>query len=146
MSSVYSTLIGKVPNVSIYLTAEMSFYINYLYVNQNLTGSQCLCPTILPRFHKINLNLYWWALLKSMCGDFNINLRKIDSRLLSLKRLLSYHGFFQCHSDITHRAGSCLDHVYVNKNIVDSAVTPTTPIHYSDHFVVTLCFPFQLLY
>ena len=34
----------------------MPFYINYLYVNQNLTGSQCLCPTILPRFHKINLN------------------------------------------------------------------------------------------
>jgi hypothetical protein len=23
----------------------MSFYIDYLYVNQNLTGSQCLCPT-----------------------------------------------------------------------------------------------------
>jgi endonuclease/exonuclease/phosphatase family metal-dependent hydrolase len=39
-----------------------------------------------------------------------------------------------------------LDHVYVNKDIVDSAVTSTTSIHYSDHFVVTLCFPFQLLY
>ena len=81
-----------------------------------------------------------------LCGDFNINLRKTDSILLSLKRLLSYHGFFQCHSDITHRAGSCVDHVYVNKDIVDSAVTSTTPIHYSDHCVVTLCFPFQLLY
>jgi hypothetical protein len=39
---------------SIYLIAEMPFYINYLYVIQNLTGSQCLCSTILPRFHKIN--------------------------------------------------------------------------------------------
>ena len=69
-----------------------------------------------------------------LCGDFNINLRKTDSILLSLKRLLSYHGFFQCHSDITHRAGSCVDHVYVNKDIVDRC-----HIYNTNTFLRSLC-------
>ena len=30
--------------------------------------------------------------------------------------------------------------------VTDISASSTTPIHYSDHFVVTLCFPFQLLY
>ena len=60
-------------------------------------------------------------------------------------KLVQYHGFLPTHNNVTHRAGGALDHIYINKDIINNSFISTVPLHYSDHFATTLSIPYELL-
>ena len=85
------------------------------------------------------------ALITILSGDFNVNVKKKDEQSDSLLKLVQYHGFLPTHNNVTHRAGGALDHIYINKDIINNSFISTVPLHYSDLFATTLSIPYELL-
>ena len=59
------------------------------------------------------------ALITSLSGDFNVNIKKRDKQSDSLLKFVQYHGFLPTHNKVTHRAGGALYHIYINKDIIN---------------------------
>lgn len=81
-----------------------------------------------------------------LCGDFNINSLKEDNTSKTLSKITKYYGFRKYGSCITHRCGSALDHIYVNRDLHDSLLYESKPVHYTDHFHVQIVVPFRALF
>ncbi|MEW8547603.1 MAG: AAA family ATPase [Candidatus Thiodiazotropha sp.] len=80
-----------------------------------------------------------------LCGDFNIDGAGESKQSKDLEKVTSHYGFHQFVSAPTHKRGSTLDHVYINRNIQQSVLVSCIPVHYSDHFHVLLSVPYRCL-
>jgi endonuclease/exonuclease/phosphatase family metal-dependent hydrolase len=83
------------------------------------------------------------ALIIILSGDFNVNVKKRDKQSDSLLKLVQYHGFLPTHNNVTHRASGALDHIYINKDIINNSFISTVPLHYSDHFCYNIIHPLR---
>ena len=96
-------------------------------------------------FEKLLLTIPSDSVPTIICGDFNTNLLSNDPKVSTLLQLMKYHGFTQLLSRPTHRKGSLLDHIYINRNLNESEMVSINPVHYSDHFHVHLAIPWKKL-
>ncbi|KAH3712029.1 hypothetical protein DPMN_071706 [Dreissena polymorpha] len=70
-------------------------------------------------------------------GDFNVDALAAESQ--PLKQLMQQFTFKFTHPGTTHNHGSCLDHVYLPKDIQNMYNCYTfLPTYFSDHFYVHL--------
>lgn len=76
-----------------------------------------------------------------LCGDLNIDILKENKQSKDLKKVTSYYGFHQFISSPTHKKGSGLDHLYINRYLQHSLLVSSIPVPYSDHFHVLMAVP-----
>lgn len=77
-------------------------------------------------------------------GDFNIDVGKTNRSSKDLLFLTRYYGFRLLVQQPTHRKGGILDLLFVNRDLVDSALD-IIPTYYSDHFIVSLAVPLRTM-
>lgn len=63
-----------------------------------------------------------------LCGDFNIDILRECKQSKDLQKLTSYYGFHQFVSSPTHKKGSGLDHMYVNRDLQESVLLSSFPV------------------
>jgi hypothetical protein len=121
----------------VYAASHLSFVTFFPYLVSWLTMIFNFCESYSP-FH----------VCLTICPSAHlvyVNVKKRDKQSDSLLKLVQYHGFLPTHNNVTHRAGGALDHIYINKDIINNSFISTVPLHYSDHFTTTLSIPYELL-
>ena len=68
-----------------------------------------------------------------VCGDVNIDMKKIGAEQRSLNNYLEEAGLKLMVETSTHEKGGLIDHLYVSKELVNNTKVKQKGISFSDH-------------